>query len=269
MLIRLTNQCQAGCSHCLIDASGPDGAHMTEETFRQTVALAQRLGVRVLVLSGGEPTEHPEIAAWLMALNLLRLAYPHQVVLASNGRFALEPRLYQQLVQVTATPGNAVQVTCDPRFYTRDLSLIRHQFDRPGWSYTDRLPGGLMPCRRVQAQRLAATGAEIRTQPACANLVVNTARSGFLRALGGLERVGRACSPSVNVDGTVRLGEMDTCTAIGTVESRSEELEQAVRELAPKLRVNRGCNRCGLWGNVAAHVKALIPSAAPAKEKLA
>ena len=36
MLVRITNRCQMGCSHCFTDST-PEGQHMTHHTFEQAL----------------------------------------------------------------------------------------------------------------------------------------------------------------------------------------------------------------------------------------
>jgi sulfatase maturation enzyme AslB (radical SAM superfamily) len=62
MLIRVTNKCTMGCRHCMIEASAPDGEHMTSEMFEKALDISSLLYSHVILLSGGEPFEHPRMA---------------------------------------------------------------------------------------------------------------------------------------------------------------------------------------------------------------
>lgn len=245
MLIRITNHCTAGCSHCMIDASGPNGAHMSADTFAKALRLTHALGSRVVVVSGGEPTDHPDYALFLAHIAALATPLdPHIAILATNGLFALDPAKLSEVAQVARRTGTGVQVTSDPRFYSRNLSPVRHLFDQPGWAFVGQLGGQLFPCRRVRENRLVEQGHATKAYPACVNLVLNVKYGGMalLDVVQGLQLAGRACSPSINVDGSVRLGESDTCLKIGTVDSSVSDLETAIHDLT--------CNRCGLWAHI-------------------
>ena len=68
MLVKATNKCSLGCTHCLEDSTKL-GEHMEWTTFERTLEATARMerlvalsGLPVFVLlSGGEATEHPEI----------------------------------------------------------------------------------------------------------------------------------------------------------------------------------------------------------------
>lgn len=254
MLIRITNHCVMGCSHCMIEGSGPEGEHMSREVFEDALRLSVKLGSRILCISGGEPTEHPEFELYMGALRQLyhRFDYRFMIVVMTNGLFALDSERRAAFDRALVELPCHVQVTNDPRYYGRDLSLVAHLFERPGWSFTSKLPGGLMPCRRVREHQLDAEhGHEAKKYPACTNLACNVGRMGLRNAIQALEFQDRACCPSINVDGTVRLGETDTCLEIGTVTDEPDELEQRINKAS--------CNRCKLWGNVPTEIAKLAP----------
>lgn len=49
-----------GCSHCMINA-GPNGKHMSMETYNDVLKFIEKIGLPVILLYGGEPTRRPEI----------------------------------------------------------------------------------------------------------------------------------------------------------------------------------------------------------------
>jgi MoaA/NifB/PqqE/SkfB family radical SAM enzyme len=63
MILVITDKCSMGCTHCLSDCK-PDGQHITLEQFKQNLEFALRTigrNPQILILSGGEPFEHPQI----------------------------------------------------------------------------------------------------------------------------------------------------------------------------------------------------------------
>lgn len=247
MLIRMTNHCTMGCSHCMIDASGPKGVHMTEETFEEALELRKRLGSRIIVLSGGEPTDHPQF--FELARKALKTIqdYACVFIVASNGLFALDERKFERMCRLVDDHHGylMVQVTNDIKYYPRNLMLIRHKFERPHWTFVDNLLQ-LTPCRRTRENNRAVS----RQSPSCFNIHANTRLNGLASALAGLEGLMRACCPSVNVDGTVRAGEMDTCAQVGTVADDLESIEEKLVMLQ--------CGACGLRDNLPEDVRAMI-----------
>jgi Radical SAM superfamily len=228
MIIRITNRCHMGCQHCMIDGSGPDGQHMTEEVYRRALTFAHDSLAPVVLIGGGEPTEHPEFISYL---RLMCERVPCTVI-TSNGDFRAKPGVADQIERL----GAFVQVTNDPRYYPRRIEP--EQFTgRDGWTYADELRV-IFPCRRTQANGIEAT----RQYPGCVNLRAAVRRFGLRMALVQLAAAGKHCPPSVNVDGTIRAGEADTCHRIGQVGEPLDVIEHRL--------VTMRCNVCGLRDNL-------------------
>ncbi len=78
----ITNRCDLACSHCLFASSPETGGTLLASRILALAGQAYRLGCRVFVLTGGEPTIHPEIDKILSGL----LELPQsQVVVLTNG----------------------------------------------------------------------------------------------------------------------------------------------------------------------------------------
>lgn len=56
-----------GCSHCLENAT-PDGEHMSSETFKKVLNFMERINPTVVLITGGEPTDHPEFFEYMEQL---------------------------------------------------------------------------------------------------------------------------------------------------------------------------------------------------------
>ena len=216
MLVRITNRCQMSCGHCMVDAQ-PDGEHMTENVFRAAIEFS-KMEAPVLMLSGGEPSEHPDIVHFL---DLAKEAGFDCVLLTNGMHFFENPELAKEIEERVLL----TQVTNDPRYYPKAL---------PG-----RLPNGgtvdvlnaLAPFGRARSGGLACT----QEAPSCFNLRSATRHFGDVRrALAMLRLRGRMCLPSIDVDGIVAV--------LGTVRSSAQDITQAL--------VSLQCGRCGLNKNL-------------------
>ena len=253
MLIRITNRCSMGCKHCMVDASGPDGEHMTMETFKAAVEFAKSVAAKVILLTGGEPFEHPELGE--MAAHLRRLdkfhVYHQATIVTSNGTFIDDP----EKVKLAHWLGLPIQVTNDSRYYPKILDRSKFR-DIPDLSFESTLRV-IFPCRRTKENRIKPT----RVSPMCFNLRSTT------RSLGGLpgglrqiEMLGKHCSPAINVDGTIVAGEADTCHPIGSVHDDVLTIERNLKTMK--------CNRCGLNANLSPlHLKAIGETDAQEEEE--
>lgn len=225
----------------MIDASGPDGDHMGLDVFRQTLDFVEACNARVLTISGGEPFEHPEIDKILKMCADFQVRTSAVVTVCSNGLFALDEKKFD----LAEHCGLVIQVTNDKRYYGCDLYLIKHKFNRPLMCFEDRIRI-IVPCRRTRKNKIPAT----RMSPMCFNLRSAVRTLGFEKGLLALESNGKYCTPSVNIDGGIVAGEMDTCHPIGDVLMKPDELTEEVRKMR--------CSECGLRNNLSPFHRAVI-----------
>lgn len=209
-----------GCSHCLVSAT-PHGTHITPEVYRHALDVAVELGDPFVMLSGGEPTEHPRI------LDLIAEAaeYFPLVAVLSNGMWLHDP---DRTAELLATKAHW-QITNDPRFYPRRLPEV--ELETPLVTYEHKITTLVRLGRyRGYSNRLA---------PACYNLrsAVRHHRS-FVLGVGFLRLHHKFCTPSIDVDGVIRAGETPFCYSLGTVQSTEAELTAAT--------LAHDCDRCGL-----------------------
>lgn len=85
--VRLTYDCNDRCVFCL-DAHTHDGTNRDREEIRGQILDGRRKGAQRLILSGGEPTIHPDFVAFV---KLGRLAGYEKVQTVTNGRMFAYP----------------------------------------------------------------------------------------------------------------------------------------------------------------------------------
>lgn len=256
MLIRITNRCSMGCRHCMVDAQ-PDGAHMSWDVFLACLDLMLRLETAhapsLLMLSGGEPTEHPELLRMLAYLD--RLDPPvlsrRLVVLLSNGLFLGNAKLRSDIFKHQVE----VQVTNDDRFYPQQLSEEARREARKYGFIEERLRVLSRLGRAAHPGFVPPPDLPWRRAPMCFNLrsALSSLRS-LPQALSMLAARGFFCSPSVNIDGTVVAGEAPSCCPIGNVN------DTTINQLASQLRTMT-CSRCGLLNNLSHNERVAIGEA--------
>ena len=259
MLIKITNYCSMGCSHCMEDSTVA-GEHMTRETFLAALALTERLegdawraGIpRRLLISGGEATEHPDVE-WFLETVLAA----HDVILITNGMWLDDPALRAKILR-PEWRRLMVQVTNDPRFYPRQPTVV--PTDDPRVVFVPTLTV-LVPLGRMKPSRAASgkDGVPVRKGPTSFNLRSITRTTGDVRAALTLLRARAAlgmagnCSPSISSDGTLVAGETSNCFPIGDVHSTADQVTRAL--------VAMQCNKCGLVDNLTQEQKLAIGEA--------
>lgn len=246
MLIKITNRCGMGCSHCF-EESTPAGEHMVWDTFQRALdatrrieSLAYRAGCLPFVLiSGGECTEHPDVVKYVEEV----VRQKFLPLLITNGMWLGDPELRKALLR-PEWPFLSVQVTNDARFYPTAPT----HWDDSRITYVPALTT-LVPLGRASRKDLTAKGVPSKNAPPSFNF-----RS-LMRSFGSIERavaelrlramVGKSghCIPSISATGDIVAGETNLCWKIGTVDSSNEELARNAIAMG-------SCNRCGLESNL-------------------
>lgn len=230
MLIRITNSCTMGCSHCMVEAT-PDGEHMSTQTFIEAIDFSIKYDPYLILISGGEPTSHPHFLTFLKHVKVYKdYGKIASVLVASNGKF-LEDEVYTKEILKLGIP---FQITHDPRYYPHEIKKVEHDL----LTYEDTLrlvsPIGRAVTNNIPAQRQGPLCFNLRSL--CKN------HNSFNLAVGHLRSLVKMCTPSINVDGSVVAGEAPSCYKIGDIKSTNEELTQNLN--------NMKCGKCGLYKNL-------------------
>ena len=233
MLVRITNSCRMGCNHCMIDAT-PSGEHMSTDMFSRSLAFIKLHEFRIVMLSGGEPTDHPN---FLIFAQMAKDSGLHPLIL-SNGMFLEDERKRDEILSL----GIPIQITNDERFYPKKIV----KFEHPLLSYEDNLRV-IVPLGRAKTNNLQSE----RMSPLCFNLrsAIRTLHD-FRQAVLYLRLKGKMCTPSINVDGSIVAGESSFCHVIGTIDSIDSELVKNI--------ISMECNKCGLETNLSSLHRAVI-----------
>lgn len=254
MLIKITNYCSMGCSHCMEDST-VKGEHMTRETFGQALEATLRIEAQwlamgmplTLMLSGGECTEHPDVVDFVQAA----LGTGALVVLLSNGMFLANDELRESLLR-PEWKRVLFQVTHDPRFYP----TAPPEWKDPRITYIPALTGLITLGRAARSKKALHQGVPVKGAPSSFNLRSVTRSLGSIEAAVAQIRLHAVrgkngwCTPAISADGDITAGETNACFVIGNVHSSTRELTRAL--------INMQCNRCGLVTNLTQQQKRAI-----------
>lgn len=233
MLLKITERCSMHCSHCM-NRSDENGPHMSFETLQQAVRKLNELPSRVLILTGGEPTDHPEFLpfAEYLSKNLNHLDR-RSIILATNGLFFADHiETARQLHHFF--PEFHIQVTNDRRFYPKDIDDSK-PFFRLKYVTVCRTLQTIMPQGRALDNRIPTT----RNSSTCINcrsFIHQLSESTIEATITALEQFHKYCAPAIGVDGLIRAGESSLCPAFGSVYESNATLSRNLRHFR--------CNRC-------------------------
>lgn len=218
------------CLHCYLNAS-PTGKHMKRSTFLKAIDFSAKYDHISLLLSGGEPSDHP------LFLEFLEIAHDYKkrdkiilVSILSNGMFLEDERYTKEILKFNFP----IQITNDPRYYPKRIKKIND----PNIAYEDHVRF-ISPSKKAAKNNIPIN----RQSPLCFNFRSTIfSLQDIIPAIATLRYKLKFCTPSININGDVVAGEFDYCYKIGTVESNKDELLNNIK--------NMSCGKCGLHKNL-------------------
>lgn len=258
MILAITNKCSSGCTHCLSDCR-PVEEHITIKQFKDNLEWCMNLtSTQPIIISGGEPFEHPDIRE-ILTITLERCQgwvkignVPPTVIVATNGIPLLDdPALYDWYKEFLKKAGKffLTQVTNVPKYYPRKFTEkeIYWLSKLKGCSViADPTEIALYPQGRAldlneeyQTRGPKCINARLVSKQLCVreafpgNATNNTIYSLFNLISSQAQKF---CSPRVNIDGTISIGESLLCPPIGTINDHPRKLFLNI--------LNCNCEKC-------------------------
>ena len=242
MLIQITNRCRMDCPHCM-DASTPDGGLMLERTFRRAVRFALDNGCAQVVVSGGEPTEHPDFAAFCKIASQSGLPF----TVCTNGMWLGDEKrewMFEKVAKLRGFLG--AQVYTNPKWYQlHDETVAKYSAQAGRW----RSLGILLDTSDIicMSDVGRAKGCDAAVREARASKYHNMCLSAHLAAVQSdslrqffflMSAQGRFCTPLVDWRGCVRMGESCLCQTVADLEAAADDAVFA------KMKASRPCGGC-------------------------
>lgn len=231
MVIKITEKCSMNCSHCMNNAL-PSGKHMSFDTFKEVIAFQQQYGTMFCILSGGEPTEHPEFENFLIyAIDTL----PYCIVtVTTNGVWMQDNYDFVKHVWEKYDKHVMFQVTSVPEYYPELIDTTLPVFKLPNVIVCDKIEA-MYPQGRALTNNLPwkSNGSK------CVNIRLMAHQVGF-RGLRGMLNVmaahGFFCTPHITISGDIKLGESDLCPAASNIYKEEHEIIDDI--------LNFRCHQC-------------------------
>jgi hypothetical protein len=193
--------------------STPQGKHMEMNTFKESLEFIKKMNPLVLLVTGGEPLEHPDF--FKMIEDILKIQPKETIMITTNGMFLYNQELTKRVLDL----GVKIQVTNDIRYYPQRINMnVKHE----NLVYETHIRS-LTPIGRAKTNGMNPINS---TAPKCFNIrsiACNNATSLF-SAIKLLEGHFKFCEPSIDIDGSIKAGEGGVCTSIGTVTMSEHEL---------------------------------------------
>jgi len=226
MLIQITNTCTFMCKHCLQD-SNPEPQHMSDGLFVNALMFSRMSGSRTVILSGGEPTEHPSWAYYTDVACNCTHDCKQIVILVSNGKWLGTPNEKEMLRLLSNYDNLYLQVTSVPDFYPNSGKIV-DAFDK----FYENLPEEIKD--RVDLTTKLTSIVTLGRASRC-KMCIDTAKkdkskmmscfssnfvaiqTDFINAIRHLELNGLSCHPLVDWKGGLHWSESWLCPSFFTI----------------------------------------------------
>lgn len=215
MIICITDRCRMNCSHCMDNCVYSDtNSFMDEKTFISSLKFVlDIIGCKLVIISGGEPTEHPDFVNYMYIANDYAKCYNAAICVCTNGMNFNDEHILEQIKEFESNGSNVMyQVTNDKRYYPVDVTNIidNSVFNMENVVYCDNIeviyPMGRAVQNNIPYQAKASK---------CFNIRSLTRHQGSLsKAVKILEGIGKFCTPLIDPSGYIRLGESLLCDRI-------------------------------------------------------
>jgi len=241
MMLKITERCTMGCTHCLNNAQ-PDGKDMTEAVFIDSLNFLKNNNVgKFLVLSGGEPTEHRNFDKMMNVLIQWcqqNRGYIMSLTITTNGEnIQNNPEQYRTYIEKLKETGTVLtyQVSADVRYYPRRIQTHKRIFREPGFVLCDDCVEAIYPKGRALENNIPWN----RISSQCFNVRAlskqgNDSLSEIEYILGSR---GKICTPHIGIDGSIKLGESDLCPPCTSIYDDSNIIMEKIRNFKCS-----GCN---------------------------
>lgn len=245
MLFCITNKCSMGCPHCMSDCK-PEGQLLDKNNLMPFINFFNFMRFRTLLISGGEPTEHPDFS--YIVETLAEKCKPLAMVIISNGSFVEDEKRLSEVVRLMHRfQFMRLQITSIKGLYKNYDSIYKKkEYIRSFF------PGRVIfEMERIMMMRSlgrAATNPEIMEMVEqtnngytdCANATLLSMQSPNIKEFAlNCESRGKFCMPMVDYKLDVHMSESMLCPSVGNLKNDGFlKIFENMKSFVP-------CGRCG------------------------
>lgn len=239
MTIRITNKCNLYCTHCMQQSGPKENEFMSLRTFENTLEFMNMTSTKVINISGGEATLHPQLLDFLK----MALKYNKAVVLLSNGTFLIDnPELRHNIFCLMLKHKNLMlQVTNVKNVYNMHISktefsnalkpLLIYKKIKDKIVFENHFANGIVPIGRALDNVSKFTTEELRLDsksPRCFNLynVLQHFHGDLVKTISYVKDNSKTslCIPLIKENGDVMFGEYgNICSVVWNVNNIRKE----------------------------------------------
>ena len=239
MIIQITNYCSTMCSHC---SSSCDiyGKHMELDILNSVIDFIKRVdGSQILLISGGEPTEHPEFDSFI---KIVRKSFFNScIILISNGTFIFDINKTKKVKKLVSDKIiNILQVRTHEKYYPNYNKIMSHKkdilFNKNVRFYDDGISLDALGRSKNIISKKQTSCSDILKMKGLITRKFDMLSLNYIIDL--LKSYNRFCKPFIDINGEIRVGESNQCVSIGNVKDNNVIINKNLYNFLP-------CNKCG------------------------
>ena len=238
MVIRLTEKCRMECSHCMYECLYSKEEHMTTMTLNKIVNSALFKKSSMIVISGGEPTEHPDFVKFLKYI--VKNREKSVIQLISNGMFAENDKITKEILNLLDNNFIFLRVTHDKRFYKKPIKKVKHN----RIFYIDEIASLTFLGRAQKFDKNDFPELTKRKYPMCFNtrsVITGMPNMDYIDYMMLMEQKNKYCTMVFHPNGDLSASE---CGNFRIANIHNKDFFKKLKN--PDL-TQTPCNKCGLW----------------------
>lgn len=219
MLIKITEKCCMGCSHCMDDAKSDLENHMSFETFKKAVAFSLKYD-NSIIISGGEPTEHPEF--WGFLSYLADVIGKGIITICTNGMNLSDKDIEKVDALQRKCHGEILwQVSTIKPYYPKHIDTDLEIFKREDFFIARKLEVLQNRGRATEHKNWIFNS----KCPQCFNIrSIMRSTKDFQTTIHSLRTFMKFCTPAIAYDGSIKLGESRLCPSVAHIDDSESEI---------------------------------------------
>ena len=233
MMTKITEKCSMGCSHCMNDAK-KTGNHMSFDTFKKVVEFYKQVSPTFGFITGGEPFEHPDCIKFI---EYYLEEIPSAILtIATNGVAFESPDIAKFVYKMSKKEGYPVtfQVSTDTKYYPYQIDTNLPVYHLDNIVLINKIPK-IYPQGRAVSNNLEwkAIGSKCFN---CRAMAHQMSVKSFPLLLSMLAVKDRFCTPHIDINGNIKLGESDLCPVCSNIFKPHNEIFNDILKF--------DCNKC-------------------------
>lgn len=233
MLIKITDKCNMGCSHCLSDCT-PNLHDMEWNTFIDAMDFYNKYCkdiIKPILISGGEPTESS------IFMNVIKYLIDNPVenpiTITTNGIWLTKNEwLVKDLLKFL--PNCTFQIVVDDRYYPTHVDenspIFKYSNVLIGRNVINIYPQGRALTNKIPYQAKASKCFNIRA------MTKQKPGESLTEIFAMMSMYAKFCTPHIDIDGNIKLGESRLCPVCSSIYKTEEEIINDI--------INFKCHQC-------------------------